>query len=65
MFENGRISVMKGSTQVLVKLVLFQLRGLGHPQGDALPNFFPDFKSFVLGLSNEVLNFSLLQVVQK
>ena len=56
---------MRGSRRVLVKVVLFQLRGHGHPQGDALPNFFPDFKSFVLGLSNEVLNFSLLQVVQK
>ena len=52
--ETGRISIMKGSRQVLVKVVLFQLRGLGHPQGDATPNFFPDSKSFLLGLSNEV-----------
>ena len=42
--ENGRISVMKGSKRVLVKVVLFQLRGRGHPQDDALPNFIPDSK---------------------
>ena len=52
-FETGRISVMKGSRRVLVKVVLFQLRGLGHPQDDAKPNFFPDSKSSMLGLSNE------------
>ena len=45
---------MRGSIRVLVKVVLFQLRGQGHPQGDAEPNFFPDSKSFLLGLSNEV-----------
>ena len=54
---------MKGSTEVLVKVVLFQLRGRGHPQSDATPNFFPDSKCLLLGLSNEILNFSLLQVV--
>ena len=43
-FETGRISVMKGSRQVLVKVVLFQLRGRGHPQDDAMPNFFADSK---------------------
>ena len=35
---------MKGSRQVLVKVVLFQLRGRGHPQDDARPNFFADSK---------------------
>ena len=45
---------MTGSTRVLVKVVLFQLRGHGHPQGDATPNFLPDSKSFLIGLSNEV-----------
>ena len=54
MFETRRISVMRGSTQVLVKVVLFYLRGHYHPQGDATTNFFPDSKSFLLGLSNEV-----------
>ena len=53
-FEAGRISVMEGSRQVLVKVVLFHLRGCGHPQDDAMPNFFPDSKSSILGLSNEV-----------
>ena len=52
--ETGRISIIKGSIRVLVKVVLFQLRGWGHPQGDARPNFFPDSKSFLLGFSNEV-----------
>ena len=40
-FETGRIFVMKGSRRVLVKVVLFQLRGRGHPQDDAASNFFP------------------------
>ena len=53
-FETGRISVMKGSRRVLVKVVLFQLRGRGHSQNDATPNIFPDSKSLLLGLSNEV-----------
>ena len=44
-FETVRISVMRGSRQVLVKVVLFQLRGTGHPQNDVLPNIFPDSKS--------------------
>ena len=45
---------MRGSTQVLVKEVLSRLRGRGHPQGNAKSNFFPDPKSFLIGLSNEV-----------
>ena len=53
-FETGRISVMKGSRRVLVKVVLFQLRGRGHPQDDAMPNFCADSKRPILGLSNEV-----------
>ena len=52
--ETERISVMKGSRRVLVKVMLFQLRGCGHPQDDATPNFFADSKRPILGLSNEV-----------
>ena len=52
--ETGRISIMTGSTRVLVKVVLFQLRGHGHPQDNAIHNFFPNSKSILLGLSNEV-----------
>ena len=52
--ETGRISIMKGSRQVSVKLVLFHLRGPGHPQKDATPNFPPDSKGPILGFSNEV-----------
>ena len=54
MFETRRISSMRGSTQVLVKVVLSKLRGRGHSQGNAKSNFFPDPKSFLIGLSNEV-----------
>jgi len=45
---------MKGSRQVLVKVVLFQLRACGHPQDDDTPNFFQNSKHPMLGLSNEV-----------
>ena len=45
---------MTGSTRVLVKVVLFQLREPGHSQNDATPNIFPDSNSLLLGLSNEV-----------
>ena len=47
-FETGRISIMRGSRRVLVKVLLFQLRGRGHPQNDAMPNIFPDSKSILL-----------------
>ena len=50
--ETGRISVMKGSRQVPVKEVLFQLRGHGHPQDDATPNLSPDSKSSIIELLN-------------
>ena len=45
---------MKGSRRVLVEGVLFHLRGRGHAQGNATPNFIHDSKSSILGLSNEV-----------
>ena len=35
-------------------MVLFQLGRLGSSQGDATPNFFPDSKSLISGLSNDV-----------
>ena len=38
-------SVIGGSKQVLVKVVLFQLRGHGHLQNDTMLNYFPDFKA--------------------
>ena len=52
--KTGKISVMRDSRQFLVKVVLFQLRGHGHPQDDATPNFFANSKRPILGLSNEV-----------
>lgn len=42
---------MKGSRQVFVKVVLFQLDGRSQPQPYSMPSFFPDSKSFILGLS--------------
>ena len=45
---------MRGSRRVLVKVLLFQLDGCGHPQDDATSSFFLDSKSSILGLSNEV-----------
>ena len=54
-FETGRNFVMKGSRRVLVEGVLFHLRGRGHAQGNATPNFIHDSKSSILELSNEVL----------
>ena len=53
-FETGRISVMKGSRRVLVKVVLFQLRGHSQPQNDAKANSFANSKRPILGLFNEV-----------
>ena len=38
--ETGQISVMRGSRPVLVKVVLFWLKGPGHPQDDTTPVFF-------------------------
>ena len=52
--ETGRISVMKGSRRVLVKVVLFQLRGRSQPQNDATANSFKNSNCPILGLSNEV-----------
>ena len=52
--ETGRISIMKGSRRVLVKVVLFQLRGHSQPQNDAKVNFFSNSERPILGLSNKV-----------
>ena len=49
MFETRRISIMRGSRQVLVKVVLLQLRGHDHPQDDTTPNFFFILKALCLG----------------
>ena len=53
-FETGRISVMEGSIQVLVKVILFQFLGPCHAQDGAMPNFQPDSRSFLLVLSIDV-----------
>ena len=53
-FETGRISVMEGSRQVLVKVMLFQLREPIHPQEGGTPNFFNESRSSLLVLSIDV-----------
>ena len=45
---------MKGSRQVLVKVVLFQSRRRSQPENDATPIFFANSERPILGLSNEV-----------
>ena len=52
--ETERISVIKGSRRVLVKVVLFQLRGHSQPQNEAMANLFKNSNCPILGLSNEV-----------
>ena len=50
-----KIFFVGGSRRVFVKEVLFQLGGLIHPQDDAnKPNPYPDSKSPILALSNNV-----------
>ena len=53
-FEIESSSNMRGSRRVLVKVLLIQLYGLGHPKDDTTPSFFPDSKNSIIGLSNEV-----------
>ena len=50
-FETGRIFATECSRQVLVQVVLFQFLGPGHAQDGATPNFFPDSKRPLQGLS--------------
>ena len=45
---------MKSSRQDLVKEVFFGFGGHGHPQDDAMANFFANSKHPILGLSNEI-----------
>ena len=49
-FETAKIFVMEGSKQVLVKVMLFQLREHVHPQDGAMPIFY-ESKSSLLVLS--------------
>ena len=53
-FETVRISVMEGSRQVLVKVILFQLQEYFHLHDGATPNFFNESRSSLLVLSIDV-----------
>ena len=52
-FYNKFLNILDllASRLILVKVVLFQLRGCDHPQDEAMANFFPDSKSSILGQS--------------
>ena len=52
--EIGSSSVLRGVRSILVKVVLFQLSGRGHPQDNATSSFFMNSKSSMLGLSNDI-----------
>ena len=52
--EIGSSSVLRSVRPILVKVVLFQLSGRGHPLDDATPSFFLNSKSPILGLSNDI-----------
>ena len=53
-FETERISVREGSRQVLVKVMLFQLRDRVQPQDGATLSFFDKSRSSLLVLSIDV-----------
>ena len=53
-FEIGRIFVMEGSRQVLVKVMLFQSRKHDHSQDGAMPSFSHESSSPLLVLSIDV-----------
>ena len=52
--ENWITSDVLSSSPILVKMMLFQWSGRGQAEDDARPNFSPDSKSLLLGLSNGV-----------
>ena len=52
--ENWSTSDVLSSSPILVKMMLFQWSGRGQAEDDARPNFSPDSKILLLGLSNGV-----------
>ena len=60
-FEIGRISIVTGSRGILVKVLLFHLKGHGHPQVDAILNVIKSANSHYSDLSKEVYNVSVSQ----
>ena len=63
--EIGSSSVLGGIRSILVKVVLFHLSGHGNHHDDASLNFILNFNSHYSGLSKEVYNIFLGQLVQK
>ena len=53
-FETGRIFVLGGSRQVLVKVLDFHLCRRGDPKDDTTPTFFHDSRSSLLVLSSDI-----------
>ena len=64
-FETGRISIVRASRGVLVKVVLFHIKGRGHSQVDTMPNIIKSFNSHYSDLSIEVYKVSVPQGGQK
>ena len=54
-FKTGKISVMEGTRQVLVKVTLFQLRKRFYPQDGATPSILYESRSSLLVLSIDAL----------
>ena len=52
--ENWSTFDVLSFSPILVKMMLFQWSGRGQAEDDARPNFSPDSKSLLLGLSNGV-----------
>ena len=57
-FETGRISIMEGSRQVLVEVMLFQLRERVQPQDGATSSVFYKSRGSLLVLSIDVAGIS-------
>ena len=52
--ENWSTFDLLSFSSILVKVMLFQLSGHGQAEDNARPNFSPDSKSLLLGLSNGI-----------
>ena len=51
--ENGSSFLLRGSRPILMIVVLIPLGGHGYPQNGAMPSFFLNSKSSMLGLSSD------------
>ena len=54
--QDAYFSLLLHSKHILLLRCFFSFLGHDHAQDGAIPNFLPDSKSSLIGLSNEVLN---------